>query len=134
MDLHHGTTVLDCKGWRSRPQAVQQELQACMALLYFLVLCWRSLTPVRLLQLRDEVAKYKVGAPARVGLVAPNDVIVPGGNTGLDPSQTSFFQVCLAYQDVMLEALLLGCPASDGMLSMGLQSICRNFLCWPRGS
>lgn len=46
------------------------------------------------LQLRDEIMKYKVGAPARVGLVAPNDVIVPGGNTGLDPSQTSFFQVC----------------------------------------
>lgn len=45
-------------------------------------------------QLRDEVEKYKVGAPARVGLVAPNDVVVPAGNTGLDPSQTSFFQVC----------------------------------------
>eukprot|EP00898_Chlorokybus_atmophyticus_P009050 jgi/Chlat1/9146/Chrsp97S08395 len=42
---------------------------------------------------RDEVAKYKVGAPARVGLVAPADVVVPAGNTGLDPSQTSFFQV-----------------------------------------
>ena len=44
------------------------------------------------LQLRDEVNKYRVGAPARVGLVAPNDVVVPAGNTGLDPSQTSFFQ------------------------------------------
>jgi len=41
----------------------------------------------------EEVAKYKVGAPARVGLVAPVDVVVPPGNTGLDPSQTSFFQV-----------------------------------------
>ena len=27
-------------------------------------------------------------APARVGLVAPIDVVVPPGNTGLDPSQT----------------------------------------------
>jgi hypothetical protein len=44
-------------------------------------------------QLREEINKYKVGAPARVGLVAPNDVVVPAGNTGLDPSQTSFFQV-----------------------------------------
>ncbi|KAH9330832.1 hypothetical protein KI387_002940 [Taxus chinensis] len=44
-------------------------------------------------EVREEVAKYKVGAPARVGLVAPIDVIVPPGNTGLDPSQTSFFQV-----------------------------------------
>ncbi|KAK2637807.1 hypothetical protein Ddye_025602 [Dipteronia dyeriana] len=34
-----------------------------------------------------------VGAPAHVGLVAPIDVVVPPGNTGLDPSQTSFFQV-----------------------------------------
>ncbi|KGN65800.1 60S acidic ribosomal protein P0 [Cucumis sativus] len=44
-------------------------------------------------EVKEEVAKYKVGAPARVGLVAPIDVIVPPGNTGLDPSQTSFFQV-----------------------------------------
>jgi len=36
----------------------------------------------------------QVGAPARVGLVAPIDVVVQPGNTGLDPSQTSFFQVC----------------------------------------
>ncbi|XP_021854292.2 60S acidic ribosomal protein P0 [Spinacia oleracea] len=44
-------------------------------------------------EVREEIAKYKVGAPARVGLVAPIDVVVPPGNTGLDPSQTSFFQV-----------------------------------------
>ncbi|TYJ42107.1 hypothetical protein E1A91_A03G065300v1 [Gossypium mustelinum] len=44
-------------------------------------------------EVREEIAKYKVGAPARVGLVAPIDVIVPPGNTGLDPSQTSFFQI-----------------------------------------
>ncbi|XP_050385209.1 60S acidic ribosomal protein P0 [Argentina anserina] len=44
-------------------------------------------------EVSEEVAKYKVGAPARVGLVAPIDVVIPPGNTGLDPSQTSFFQV-----------------------------------------
>ncbi|GJR90639.1 60S acidic ribosomal protein P0 [Tanacetum coccineum] len=44
-------------------------------------------------EVNEEVAKYKVGAPARVGLVAPVDVVVPPANTGLDPSQTSFFQV-----------------------------------------
>ncbi|WCJ29236.1 60S acidic ribosomal protein P0 [Euphorbia peplus] len=44
-------------------------------------------------EIREEIGKYKVGAPARVGLVAPIDVVVPPGNTGLDPSQTSFFQV-----------------------------------------
>ena len=41
---------------------------------------------------KDEIAKYKVGAPARVGLLAPNDVTIPSGGTGMDPSQTSFFQ------------------------------------------
>ncbi|KAI3962268.1 hypothetical protein MKW92_015866 [Papaver armeniacum] len=34
-----------------------------------------------------------VGAPAHVGLVDPIDVVVPPGNTGLDPSQTSIFRV-----------------------------------------
>lgn len=43
--------------------------------------------------LKDEIAKYKVGAPARVGAIAPKDVVVPAGSTGMDPSQTSFFQV-----------------------------------------
>ncbi|KAK9812360.1 hypothetical protein WJX73_005246 [Symbiochloris irregularis] len=45
-----------------------------------------------LTEVRDEINRYKVGAPARVGLVAPNDVFVPAGGTGLDPSQTNFFQ------------------------------------------
>ncbi|KAG4920247.1 hypothetical protein AAZX31_18G028900 [Glycine max] len=44
-------------------------------------------------EVKEVVSKYKVAAPARVGLVAPIDVVVPPGNTGLDPSQTSFFQV-----------------------------------------
>jgi large subunit ribosomal protein LP0 len=32
------------------------------------------------------------GAPAKVGSVAPRDVIVPAGPTGMDPKQTGFFQ------------------------------------------
>lgn len=44
-------------------------------------------------QVRKVINEFKVGAPARVGLVAPNDVTIPAGNTGMDPSQTSFFQV-----------------------------------------
>lgn len=31
-------------------------------------------------------------APAKVGSIAPADVIVPAGPTGLDPKQTEFFQ------------------------------------------
>jgi len=42
---------------------------------------------------RDVIMQYKVPAPARVGSVAPVDVIVPAGGTGMEPSQTSFFQV-----------------------------------------
>lgn len=45
---------------------------------------------------RDEIKKYVVGAPARVGLVAPKDVVVEARSTGLDPSQTSFFQVAIS--------------------------------------
>jgi large subunit ribosomal protein LP0 len=41
---------------------------------------------------REQIQSFQVGAPARVGLVAPVDVTVPAGNTGLDPSQTNFFQ------------------------------------------
>jgi len=34
----------------------------------------------------------KVSSPARAGATAPNDVVVPGGNTGMEPTKTSFFQ------------------------------------------
>lgn len=50
-------------------------------------------TKGELTDIRTTIAEFKVGAPARVGLVAPNDVTIPAGNTGMDPSQTSFFQV-----------------------------------------
>lgn len=36
--------------------------------------------------------KYRVQAPARIGAIAPCDVIVPAGNTGMEPTMTSFFQ------------------------------------------
>jgi large subunit ribosomal protein LP0 len=41
---------------------------------------------------KTEIDKHRVGAPARVGIMAPVDVHVPSGSTGMDPSQTSFFQ------------------------------------------
>jgi len=34
----------------------------------------------------------RVGAPAKAGIIAPNDVIVPKGPTGMEPTQTSFLQ------------------------------------------
>ncbi len=51
----------------------------------------------------------QVGAPARVGLVAPCDVTVPAGNTGLDPSSTNFFQVRALTLSSRVVAKLLCC-------------------------
>ena len=41
---------------------------------------------------RDIILAEKVAAPARAGAVAPADVFVPAGNTGMEPGKTSFFQ------------------------------------------
>lgn len=71
-------------------------LHACIPLCALLHFRWRRSTLLQgeLNNIRDEIMKFKVGAPARVGLVAPNAVEVPAGGTGLDPSSTNFFQVC----------------------------------------
>jgi large subunit ribosomal protein LP0 len=42
--------------------------------------------------IRDTVLKNKVPAAAKSGTMAPIDVFVPPGPTGLDPGQTGFFQ------------------------------------------
>ena len=41
---------------------------------------------------REVILSEKVAAPARAGAVAPADVFVPAGNTGMEPGKTSFFQ------------------------------------------
>ncbi|KAI9794488.1 MAG: ribosomal protein P0 (A0) (L10E) [Candelina submexicana] len=41
---------------------------------------------------RTKILANKVAAPARAGAVAPLDVYVPAGNTGMEPGKTSFFQ------------------------------------------
>jgi large subunit ribosomal protein LP0 len=41
---------------------------------------------------KKALEEQKVSAPAKIGNVSPCDVFVPPGMTGLDPSQTSFFQ------------------------------------------
>lgn len=43
-------------------------------------------------EVRDKILANKVAAPARAGAVAPVDVWVPAGNTGMEPGKTSFFQ------------------------------------------
>lgn len=42
--------------------------------------------------IRDTVVSNVVAAPARAGAVAPKDVWIPAGNTGMEPGKTSFFQ------------------------------------------
>jgi len=43
-------------------------------------------------EIRSMVLANRVKAPARAGAFAPVDVFVPGGNTGMEPGKTSFFQ------------------------------------------
>jgi large subunit ribosomal protein LP0 len=42
--------------------------------------------------IRDKILSNRVAAPARAGALAPADVWVPAGNTGMEPGKTSFFQ------------------------------------------
>jgi len=43
-------------------------------------------------KVRDTLVSQRVGAPAKAGAIAPNDVVVIAGNTGMEPTQTAFFQ------------------------------------------
>jgi len=45
-----------------------------------------------LTEVRDIIVAQKVAAPAKAGAIAPVDVIVPAGDTGLEPTQTAFLQ------------------------------------------
>lgn len=45
-----------------------------------------------LAEIRTDILQNKVPAAAKSGLLAPVDVIIPAGSTGLDPGQTNFFQ------------------------------------------
>merc|ERR1719300_1495479 len=43
-------------------------------------------------KIREEICSEQVQTAAKAGVEAPDDVVVPAGPTGQDPSQTSFFQ------------------------------------------
>lgn len=49
-------------------------------------------TKGELTEVRDKILVQKVAAPAKAGVIAPLDVVLPGQNTGLGPEKTSFFQ------------------------------------------
>lgn len=43
-------------------------------------------------EIKKVIDEQKREAPAKVGIIAPDDVWIRAGPTGLDPKQTSFFQ------------------------------------------
>jgi large subunit ribosomal protein LP0 len=43
-------------------------------------------------EVREKITANRVKAPARAGAIAPLNVYIPGGNTGMEPGKTSFFQ------------------------------------------
>jgi len=45
-----------------------------------------------LAQIKTKIIENRVAAPAKAGATAANDVIVPAGDTGLEPTQTAFLQ------------------------------------------
>lgn len=45
-----------------------------------------------LAEIKKVIESQKRPAPAKAGTIAPNDVFVPAGNTGMEPTKTSFFQ------------------------------------------
>jgi large subunit ribosomal protein LP0 len=42
--------------------------------------------------MRNELTSYRVPAAAKAGVVAPSDVMIPAGPTGLEPTATAFLQ------------------------------------------
>lgn len=49
-------------------------------------------TNADLREIKAVLDKERIQAPARQGAVSPVDVLIPAGNTGLEPTKTSFFQ------------------------------------------
>jgi len=68
---------------RTELEKVRQQLKLNLALVF---------TNEDLPVIRDLILENKVAAPARAGSMAQCDVIVPAGNTGMEPTMTSFLQ------------------------------------------
>lgn len=49
-------------------------------------------TKADLSSVRSKLLAFKVAAPAKAGSIAPVNVTVPAGNTGMEPTKTSFLQ------------------------------------------
>lgn len=71
--------------WFPKPEL--QVLSDLCKLNVGLIFCKDNMTEVR-----DVIDSARVPAEARAGSIAPIDVTIPAGPTGMDPSMTSFFQ------------------------------------------
>jgi len=71
--------------WKSRPHLgiVRDQLLGNTGLIF---------TNGDLSAIQDILDTQKRAAPAKIGALAPLDVVVPAGATGMDPKQTQFFQ------------------------------------------
>jgi large subunit ribosomal protein LP0 len=49
-------------------------------------------TDMDVVAVREVLNKYQVQSSAKAGIIAPLDVIIPAGPTGMGPEKTSFFQ------------------------------------------
>ena len=72
-------------GWKARPHlnVIRDQLIGNTGMIF---------TNGDLAGVKDILDTQTRAAPAKVGAVAPKDVVVPPGPTGMDPKQTQFFQ------------------------------------------
>ena len=67
-------------------QDIQELLPAIVGNIGFLF------TDMDLTEARDLLTSFKVQSAAKAGVIAPLDVVIPAGGTGMGPEKTSFFQ------------------------------------------
>jgi len=85
-----GKNTLMRKVIREQAQQKNPALETLLPLIYGNM--GLVMTNNNLNEIRKIVLDIKVTAPAKSGSLAPADVFIPPGPTGLDPGQTSFFQ------------------------------------------
>jgi len=77
-------------------KAIRGQAQKNPALEALLPYVWGNIgfvfTKGDLSEIKKIIMDHRVAAPAKAGAIAPNDVVVPAGNTGMEPTQTSFLQ------------------------------------------
>jgi len=77
-------------------KAIRDHLQTAPAYESLLNHIWGNIglvfTKEDLSKVRDLLQEIRVGAPAKPGSISPVEVVIPKGNTGLEPGKTSFLQ------------------------------------------